>query len=144
LEPAEAEMAASQGSEVQAAGQIDASSPQGDARINSSLPYDRSLLGRTPSPASTQTVLARDPLCVFCGAESVVADHEPSLLQRWVNGEYHNMTLDQIRADADNPDRMIGACMSCNSSKGGLPLEGEVDGWNYENSPAIMRLLEWF
>jgi RHS repeat-associated protein len=115
----------------------------GSCNIDSSQPYNRSALGRTPSPKSTQEVLVRDPNCVYCGEPSTVADHEPSLQQRWISGEYDNMSYEQILADADDPNRMVGACVSCNSSKSGSPLEGEGDGWNYESSPSNLSQIEW-
>jgi len=52
------------------------------------------------------------------------------------------MTLDEIRADADDPNRMVGACNSCNSSKSGSALLGEENGWDYESSPSNMRWIE--
>ena len=55
------------------------------------------------------------------------------------------MTLADIRADADDPNRMIGACTSCNSSKSGSQLlGGEGDGWDPESNPSNMRGREWF
>jgi RHS repeat-associated protein len=110
--------------------------------IDSSQDYNRNLLIRTPSAGSTETVLARDPVCAYCGNPSEVADHEPSLQTRWTTGEYDHITEAQANADADNPERMVGACVSCNSSKGARLIEGENDGWNWESSPANMRKLE--
>ena len=50
-------------------------------------------------------VLARDPQCVYCGAKATTADHVQPLSQ---GGE-------------SKLDNLVGACASCNYSKGARP-----------------------
>jgi len=107
--------------------------------INSSQSYSceaRNALGKTSSEASTQATLAREPMCHLCGVSpSTVADHEPALAQRWASGEVDNMTVDQARAAADDPNSMVGSCRSCNSSKSGRLVGTGPGEWDPRSSP---------
>jgi len=104
--------------------------------IHSSQPYDRSLLGNTPSDASTDVVIAGEPMCHWCEVNpSTVADHEPALFQRWAAGEFDDMTQAEARAAADDPQFMVGSCRSCNSSKAGRAVGTGPGEWDPRSSP---------
>ncbi|MDQ2905104.1 MAG: polymorphic toxin-type HINT domain-containing protein [Chloroflexota bacterium] len=104
--------------------------------IDSSQPYNRPLLGDTPSNRSSAIVIANEPVCHWCGTNaSTVADHEPSVASRWKSAEYDNVTQAQARADADDPGRMVGSCRSCNSSKSGRVVGTGPGQWDPRTSP---------
>jgi hypothetical protein len=103
--------------------------------------YDRKAFGNTPSKASTDMVLANEPMCHWCGVNpSAVADHEPALLQRYLAGEFDNMTEEEMRAVADDPSKMVGSCRSCNASKGGRLVGTGPGEWYPRTSPPNRQL----
>jgi hypothetical protein len=122
--------------------QFDDAGPGGDEGTNwSEVYYDRAKwIGTKVPDAVTDLVKAKEPMCHWCEINpSAVADHEPSLELRWRNGDFDGMTRDEMRAAANDPDKMVGSCASCNKSKGPRQVGTGRWQWDPRTSPVNSR-----
>ncbi len=103
--------------------------------INSNQPYKRSNFKRTPSENSRNIIKAKYTECVYCGGSAETADHVPSLYERQLSGEYNALDGAAINQDADNPERMVGSCNSCNLSKQERSIGTGPGQWDPRSSP---------
>jgi RHS repeat-associated protein len=78
-------------------------------------------------------VFKRMPMCAYCGRnKSTTVDHIRSKKQDWFEGGWEDTKA--VRSARVNDDsNLTGACKSCNSSKGDLPLgRGRFEWWPFE------------
>ena len=111
-----------------------------------SVVYDRSSLVRGDFRKNAEAVLERDPSCQYCSTKgSTTADHVISAYDVDSVVGAGILTREEAVASLNELSNLVGACRSCNSSKG-VQLPGNVPGtWRPTNPTAraieLMRRL---
>ncbi len=92
-------------------------------------PYARSQYGK-PAGSVRSSALDKTDVCPYCGNRAPnTLDHVRAQKQDWVEGGWADDFADRT-ARINDPDNLVGACGSCNSSKGAKPIgQGEGEWW---------------
>ncbi len=74
--------------------------------------------------------LEKAPTCPYCGdAPSTQVDHINALKQDWQSGGWVDDFATRT-SRVNDPDNLIGACRTCNASKGARPIgTGSGEWW---------------
>jgi 5-methylcytosine-specific restriction endonuclease McrA len=108
--------------------------------------YMRGQYTREPYQTNRLRVLVRDSICQYCQANiSATADHVISVYDADSVVGAGMMTVEQARFLVNHLDNLLGACRSCNSSKGDQS-PGNKDGYWVPKNPSpfavsVMRRL---
>jgi len=91
--------------------------------------FSRSQYGRVPGSVRSN-VLDDSPVCAYCGKNPATqVDHVDSLKNDWVAGGWLDDYATRTQR-VNSADNLVGACATCNPSKGALPLgEGPGQWW---------------
>jgi RHS repeat-associated protein len=106
--------------------------------------FDRSKVVRSPFKSNREKVLERDPICHYCqSAPATTADHVISAYDADAVVGAGIMTYEEVVEQVNALENLLGACRSCNSSKGDM-LPGNIPGtWRPTNpSPEAIEIMK--
>jgi RHS repeat-associated protein len=90
--------------------------------------YSRDEYGK-PTADQAAAAKGKTDVCPYCGERDPdTVEHIGSQKSDWVNGGYNDSRAARS-ARVNDPDNLIGACRSCNSSKGARPLGTGPGEW---------------
>lgn len=110
-------------------GDLSSLAPAGVAAKDATPAFARSQYGRVGT-ADRAAAIEKSPTCPYCGqSPSSQVDHITSMKQDWTSGGWADDAATRT-ARVNDPDNLIGACASCNASKGAREIgEGAGQWW---------------